>query len=67
MLANLEEVKNRRGHKTDRKNAEHLADLLRHNHVRSSYIPAEYSVWAGRINDFVGEEATSVAAGIIKL
>ena len=41
MLANPEEVKNRKGHKTDRKDAEHLADLLRHNHVRSSYIPAE--------------------------
>jgi transposase len=41
VLANPEEVKNRRGHKTDRKDAEHLADLLRHNHVRSSYIPIE--------------------------
>ena len=41
VLANPEEVKNRKGHKTDRKDAEHLADLLRHNHVRSSYIPAE--------------------------
>jgi transposase len=41
VLANPEEVKNRRGHKTDRKDAEHLADLLRHNHVRSSYIPTE--------------------------
>ena len=41
VLANPEEVKNRKGHKTDRKDAEHLADLLRHNHVRSSYIPPE--------------------------
>jgi transposase len=41
VLANPEEVKNRKGHKTDRKDAEQLADLLRHNHVRSSYIPAE--------------------------
>lgn len=41
VLANPQEVKNRRGHKTDRKDAEHLADLLRHNHVRSSYIPVE--------------------------
>src|SRR5205085_6485159 len=41
VLANPEEVKNRTGHKTDRKDAEHLADLLRHNHVKSSYIPAE--------------------------
>jgi transposase len=41
VLANPEEVKNRRGHKTDRKDAEHLADLLRHGHVRSSYIPVE--------------------------
>jgi transposase len=28
VLANPEEVKNRKGHKTDRKDAEHLADLL---------------------------------------
>jgi transposase len=41
VLANPEEVKNRRGHKTDHKDAGHLADLLRHNHVRSSYIPPE--------------------------
>jgi transposase len=41
VLANPEEVKNRKGHKTDRKDAEHLADLLRHNHVRASYIPPE--------------------------
>src|ERR1700688_1660101 len=39
VLANPEEVKNRKGHKTDRKDAEHLADLLRHNHVKASYIP----------------------------
>jgi transposase len=41
VLANPEEGKNRKGHKTDGKDAEHLADLLRHNHLRSSYIPAE--------------------------
>jgi hypothetical protein len=41
VLANPEEVKTGKGHKTDRKDAEHLADLLRHNHVRSSYIPPE--------------------------
>ena len=41
VLANPEEVKNRKGHKTDRKDAGHLADLLRHNHLKSSYIPAE--------------------------
>jgi transposase len=40
VLANPEEVKSRKGHKTDRKDAEHLADLLRHDHIRSSYIPA---------------------------
>jgi transposase len=33
VLANPEEVKR------DRKNAEHLADLLRHDHLRSSYFP----------------------------
>src|SRR5262249_28076242 len=32
-------VKNRKGHKTDRKHSERLADLLRHNHLRASYIP----------------------------
>src|SRR6516164_6877391 len=41
VLANPEEVKNRKGHKTDRKDAGHLADLLRHNHVKSRSIPAE--------------------------
>lgn len=39
LLANPEEVKNRKRHKTDRKDAEHLADLLRHDHIRASYIP----------------------------
>jgi transposase len=39
VLANPEEVKNRKGHKTDRKDPEHLADLMRHNHIRPSYIP----------------------------
>jgi len=39
VLANPEEVKNRKGHKTDRRDAEHLADLLRHDHIRASYIP----------------------------
>ena len=41
VLANPEEVKNRKGHKTDRKDAEHLADLLRHGHIRASYIPTK--------------------------
>jgi len=39
VLANPEEVKNRKGHKTDRRDAKHLADLLRHQHIRPSYIP----------------------------
>lgn len=39
VLANPEEVKNRKGHKTDRNDAKHIADLLRHEHIRSSYIP----------------------------
>src|SRR3954465_3638618 len=41
VLANPEEVRNRKGHETDRKDAEHLADLLRHNHVRAGNIPPE--------------------------
>jgi transposase len=39
VLANPEEVKNRKGHKTDHKDAKNLADLLRRDHVRPSYIP----------------------------
>jgi len=39
VLANPEEVRNRKGHKTDKKDAEHLAELLRHGHIRSSFIP----------------------------
>jgi transposase len=39
VLANPEEVKNRRGHKTDRNDSQHIADLLRHQHIRPSYIP----------------------------
>jgi transposase len=39
VLANPEEVKNRKGHKTDHNDAKHLADLLRHDHIRPSYIP----------------------------
>ena len=39
ILAHPEEVKNRTGHKTDRNDAKHIADLLRHEHIRSSYIP----------------------------
>jgi transposase len=38
VLANPEEVKNRKGHKTDRKDAKHVADLLRHDHIRPSCI-----------------------------
>jgi transposase len=41
VLANPEEVKNRKGHKTDRNDAKHIADLLRHEHIRSSYIPSK--------------------------
>jgi transposase len=41
VLANPEEVKNRKGHKTDRKDAEHLADLLRHN---QAFVPQSAQV-----------------------
>jgi transposase len=39
VLANPEEVKTRKGHKTHRKDAKHLADLLRNDNIRPSYIP----------------------------
>ncbi len=40
VLANPQEVKNRKGHKTDWKDCQWLAHLLRHAMLRSSYIPA---------------------------
>lgn len=39
VLANPQEVRQRRGHKTDLNDAAWLAHLLRHGMVRSSYIP----------------------------
>jgi len=45
VLANPEEVKNRKGHKTDPKDAGHLADLLRHGHIRPSYVPPKPVRW----------------------
>jgi len=39
VLANPQEVRQRRGHKTDFNDAEWLAHLLRHSMLRSSYIP----------------------------
>lgn len=38
-LANPQEVKNRRGHKTDKKDAWWLAHLFRHAMIRPSYVP----------------------------
>lgn len=38
-LANPQEVKSRRGHKTDKKDAWWLAHLYRHNMIRPSYLP----------------------------
>ena len=39
-LANPQEVKSRRGHKTDKKDAWWLAHLFRHDMIRASYLPA---------------------------
>jgi len=39
VLANSEQVKNRRGHKTDWKDSAWLAHLLRHGMIRASFIP----------------------------
>lgn len=38
-LANSQDVKNRKGHKTDRKDSWWLAHLLRHAMIRPSFIP----------------------------
>lgn len=40
VLANSQQVKNRRGHKTDPNDARWLAHLLRHAMIRPSFIPA---------------------------
>jgi transposase len=40
-LANPQEVKNRRGHKTDKKDAWWLAHLYRHDMIRPSYLPPQ--------------------------
>jgi hypothetical protein len=53
VLANPEEVKNRKGHKTDRKDAEHLADLLKFSTVwcvRDTVTRLIADVHAGRFN-----------------
>ena len=39
-LANPQEVKNRKGHKTDKKDAWWLAHLYRHDMIRASYLPS---------------------------
>ena len=39
ILANSQQVKNLRGHKTDRKDSQWLAHLLRHGMIRPSFIP----------------------------
>jgi transposase len=41
ILANGEDVKARRGHKTDWKDCQFLADLLRHGMIRASFIPPQ--------------------------
>ncbi|SRR6266545_3858636 len=38
-LANAEDVKGRKGHKTDRRDAKWLAHLLRHDMIRASFVP----------------------------
>jgi len=38
-LANSQEVKNRKGHKTDKKDSWWLAHLLRHSMIRPSFVP----------------------------
>jgi len=41
ILAHPNEVKNLKGRKTDRKDAEHIADVTMHGLVRGSYVPDE--------------------------
>jgi transposase len=47
-LANSEDVKGHKGHKTDRRDARWLAHLLRHDMIRASFVPprAIRSSWA---------------------
>jgi hypothetical protein len=44
-LANAEDVKGRKGHKTDRIDAQWLAHLLRHDMIRASFVPPRPIRW----------------------
>jgi transposase len=60
-LANPQEVKNRRGHKTDKKDAWWLAHLYRHDMIRASYLPPrpvrELRMLTRRRREVVGDAA----------
>ena len=52
VLANPEEVKNRKGHKTDRKDAEHLADFfVMTTSVQATYRPSQSAICAILLGD----------------
>jgi transposase len=62
-LANPQQVKNLRGHKTDMKDCQWLAHLLRHGLIRPSYIPpgrsASFATSRGGASNWCGMELWS--------
>jgi len=61
VLANSQQVRNLRGHKTDPNDSRWLAHLLRHGMVRPSYIPPRY---IRELREFTRRRKQLVRAGV---
>jgi transposase len=61
VLANAQQVRNLRGHKTDPNDSRWLAHLLRHGMVRPSYIPPRY---IRELREFTRRRKQLVRAGV---
>ena len=61
VLANAQQVRNLRGHKTDPSDSRWLAHLLRHGMVRPSYIPPRY---VRELREFTRRRKQLVRAGV---
>jgi transposase len=61
VLANAQQVRNLRGHKTDPSDSRWLAHLLRHGMVRPSYIPPRY---LRELREFTRRRKQLVRAGV---
>jgi transposase len=61
VLANSQQVRNLRGHKTDPNDSRWLAHLLRHGMIRPSYIPPRY---IRELREFTRRRKQLVRAGV---